>query len=52
LVVNVLPKLHELAQQAGIELPAALGRVDRDTPRGVPVNGKAAPHDGTNDRKA
>ena len=51
-MVNVLPKLHELAQQAGIELPAALGRVDRDTPRGVPVTGKAAPHDGTNDRKA
>lgn len=26
-MVNVLPKLHELAQQAGIELPAALGKV-------------------------
>ncbi|MGE3108716.1 MAG: flotillin family protein [Phycisphaerales bacterium] len=26
-MVNVLPRLHELAQQAGIELPSALGKV-------------------------
>ncbi|MCC6425284.1 MAG: flotillin family protein [Phycisphaerales bacterium] len=30
-MVNSLPKLHELAQQAGIKLPAALGKLaDRD----------------------
>jgi flotillin len=40
-MVNVLPRLHELAQQAGIELPAALGRIDR----GVAANGSAAGHD-------
>jgi len=28
-MVNVLPRLHELAQQCGIELPHALGRVTR-----------------------
>jgi flotillin len=30
-MVNVLPRLHELAQQAGIELPSALGRIHGDT---------------------
>lgn len=30
-MVNSLPRLHELAQQAGIELPAALGKVARNT---------------------
>jgi len=28
-MVNILPKLHELASQAGIELPHALGKVNR-----------------------
>jgi hypothetical protein len=28
-MVNVLPRLHELANQAGIELPPALGKVAR-----------------------
>ncbi|MBC7772663.1 MAG: flotillin family protein, partial [Pyrinomonadaceae bacterium] len=31
-MVNVLPKLHELAQQAGIELPASLGRINTKMP--------------------
>jgi flotillin len=30
-MVNSLPKLHELAQQAGIKLPAALGSVAQNT---------------------
>lgn len=30
-MVGSLPRLHELAQQAGIELPSALGRVARST---------------------
>jgi flotillin len=29
-MVNVLPRLHELANQAGIKLPAALGKVESD----------------------
>lgn len=29
-MIGSLPRLHELAQQAGIELPAMLGRVNRD----------------------
>ena len=29
-LVGALPRLHELAQQAGIELPAALGKVDQN----------------------
>ncbi len=33
--VGSLPKLHELAQQAGIELPPALGRVTQDRARAV-----------------
>lgn len=30
-MVNVLPRLHELASQAGITLPAALGKIESDT---------------------
>lgn len=33
-MVNSLPRLHELAQQAGIELPSALGKVARTAPDG------------------
>ena len=29
-MVNSLPRLHELARQAGIQLPAALGKVDEN----------------------
>lgn len=36
--VTALPKLHELAKQAGIELPSALGRVTEP-----PVDGRATP---------
>jgi hypothetical protein len=40
--VSALPKLHELASQAGIELPAALGKVgERSTPV-VEEDGKPA----------
>lgn len=34
-LVGALPRLHELAQQAGIELPSALGRVNKNTADGV-----------------
>jgi len=34
-LVGVLPRLHELARQAGVELPSALGTVNRNTPDGV-----------------
>ncbi len=36
-LVNSLPKLHELAQQAGIELPPALGKVGRTGADDTPV---------------
>ncbi|MBX3386414.1 MAG: hypothetical protein KF768_07575 [Phycisphaeraceae bacterium] len=40
-MVNSLPRLHELAQQAGIELPAALGRVNtQDSMRGPMLGGR------------
>ncbi len=45
-MVNSLPRLHELAQQAGIELPAALGKVHKSA--GPPE----ARHDGRADGKA
>lgn len=32
-MVNILPRLHELAQQAGIELPTALGRIAGQHPK-------------------
>jgi flotillin len=35
-LIGALPPLHELAEQAGIELPAALGRVQQS--RGGPAN--------------
>jgi hypothetical protein len=35
-----LPRLHELAKQAGIELPAALGKISR---AGSSENGEVAP---------
>lgn len=47
-MVNVLPRLHELAQQAGIELPAALGRVSHEENGATPK----VKHDGSDDRKA
>ena len=31
-IVGALPRLHELAQQAGIELPSALGKVTKQNP--------------------
>jgi flotillin len=34
-MVNVLPRLHELANQAGIKLPAALGKVESDGSAGT-----------------
>ena len=34
-LVGVLPRLHELARQAGVELPAALGTLNRHTTDGV-----------------
>lgn len=40
-MVNVLPRLHELASQAGIKLPAALGKIEPDTAAGK-ATGKAA----------
>ncbi|NUQ67330.1 MAG: flotillin family protein [Phycisphaerales bacterium] len=30
-MVNVLPRLHELASQAGIKLPSALGKIESET---------------------
>jgi hypothetical protein len=30
-MIGALPRLHELAQQAGIELPHALGKVAKST---------------------
>jgi flotillin len=41
-LVGALPKLHELAAQAGIELPAALGKV-----KGQEEGTKAQRHEGT-----
>ncbi len=38
-MVNSLPKLHELAQQAGIQLPAALGRVNTQDSMSEPMLG-------------
>jgi len=39
-LINALPPIHELAQQAGIDLPEVLGRVRRDT-AGDEGDGKA-----------
>lgn len=36
-MVNVLPRLHELANQAGIKLPAALGRIEDEGRNGTAV---------------
>ncbi len=50
-IVGALPRLHELAQQAGIELPDALGKVNRNGPPDAHVtpasaaNGHAAATD-------
>jgi flotillin len=41
-LVGALPKLHELASQAGIELPAALGKVNKNEEHGAPVDGQAS----------
>ncbi len=41
-MVGALPRLHELARQAGIELPAALGKVNpRENGESVARNGEA-----------
>jgi flotillin len=50
-MVNILPRLHELAQQAGIELPSALGRVNRhDMGQPGPASGNGT-HDAGADRR-
>jgi flotillin len=38
-MVNSLPRLHELANQAGIQLPAALGRLSDSSPASTPSAG-------------
>lgn len=56
-LIGALPRLHELAQQAGIELPSALGKVNRNAAPDAPVtvehNGQSAPstEDGTSPRR-
>ncbi len=42
-MVNSLPRLHELAQQAGIQLPSALGKVRSDGGGGTTHIGPDAP---------
>lgn len=42
-MVGALPKLHELANQAGIELPAALGRVSSGSGADSHANGDIVP---------
>jgi len=42
-LIGSLPAMHELAEQAGIELPAVLGRVDRNGGEQVEVLAQAAP---------
>lgn len=42
-MVGALPKLHELANQAGIELPAALGRVSSGNGADSHANGDIVP---------
>jgi flotillin len=42
-LIGSLPKLHELAQQAGIELPPMLGKVNRDSHDGL--DGRLAQHE-------
>ena len=42
-MVNSLPRLHELAQQAGIELPSALGRVSKSDRIDGRSDGKSDP---------
>jgi len=34
-LIGSLPAMHELAEQAGIELPAVLGRVRNEIPRSM-----------------
>ncbi len=41
-MVGALPRLHELAQQAGIELPQALGKIDHAKENGVVDENKDA----------
>ena len=36
-LIGSLPAIHELAEQAGIELPAVLGKVSRDAARSEPI---------------
>jgi flotillin len=43
-MVNVLPRLHELAQQAGIDLPAAFGKLTK--PGEQPSSSRLSNHDG------
>lgn len=43
-LVNSLPRLHELARQAGIELPPALGRVSPERPVEVAADTTATDH--------
>jgi len=42
-MVGALPRIHELAAQAGIELPAALGKLGERMGKTEVVNGDAAP---------
>ena len=39
-LIGSLPKLHELAQQAGIELPPMLGRVNQNRDASTPLDGE------------
>jgi hypothetical protein len=47
-MIGALPAVHELAEQAGIELPAALGKLSNGGRLGVPIvpTGGAAVVDG------
>jgi len=38
-LIGSLPQMHELAEQAGIELPEVLGSVKSDSVKGGPVKG-------------
>ena len=51
-LIGSLPPVHELAEQAGIDLPAFLGKVDRDSDNGharlepKPARAESAKEDG------
>ena len=45
-LIGALPAVHELAEQAGIELPAALGRLGNGAPVPAATNGGVTPTEG------